>query len=223
MSGLTAVLAGATGLVGGECLRRLLASRRYTRVVAVARRPLEHGGRHRKLGTVIVDFDRLDEVRRRGCAATTSSARSAPRSARPARRRASASWTTTTRCDLPNSPVGRGRVHFSLVSALGASRTSPFFYSRVKGELEDDLRRMGWPSLAMFRPSVIAGDRGESRPLERLGEQMLRFAPATWRPVAAGDIAAAMIATALGEPPGVTIVESRDIAAVAAGFSAGPA
>jgi len=68
----------------------------------------------------------------------------------------------------------------------------------------------------MFRPSVIAGERGESRPLERLGEQMLRFAPATWRPVEAGDIAAAMIATALSEPPGVTIVESRDIAATAA-------
>jgi hypothetical protein len=44
---------------------------------------------------------------------------------------------------------------------------------------------------------------------------MLRFAPATWRPVEARDIAAAMVATALGEPSGVTIVESRGIAATA--------
>jgi hypothetical protein len=73
----------------------------------------------------------------------------------------------------------------------------------------------------MFRPSVIAGDRGESRPLERLGERMLRLAPATLRPVEARDIAAAMIATARDEPARVTVVESRDIAAVAAGRSAG--
>jgi len=214
MSGLTAVLAGATGLVGGECLRRLLASKRYSRVVAVARRPLEHGGRHRKLDTAIVDFDRLDEVaeRLRGdhvfCALGTT-----------IRKAGSQARFRVVDHDYPlrlaQLTREQGAVHFSLVSALGASRTSPFFYSRVKGELEDDLRRMGWPSLAMFRPSIIGGDRGESRPLERLGAQMLRFAPATWRPVQAGDIAAAMIATALGKPPGVTIVESRDIAAAA--------
>jgi len=215
MSGLTAVLAGATGLVGGECLRRLLASKRYARVVAVARRPLEHGGRNRKLDTVIVDFDRMDEIadRLRGdhvfCALGTT-----------IRKAGSQARFRVVDHDYPlrlaEITRSQGATHFSLVSALGASRSSPFFYSRVKGELEDDLRRMGWPSLAMFRPSVIAGDRGESRPLERLGEQMLRFAPATWRPVAAGDIAAAMISTALRGPPGVTIVESRDIAAAAA-------
>jgi len=49
MSALTAVLAGATGLVGGECLNRLLASRRYGRIVVVTRRPLAPGSRHRKL------------------------------------------------------------------------------------------------------------------------------------------------------------------------------
>jgi uncharacterized protein YbjT (DUF2867 family) len=214
MSGLTAVLAGATGLVGGECLKRLLASKRYGRVVVASRRPLASGGRHRKLEVVITDFDRLDVVAARlagdhvFCALGTT-----------IRKAGSQARFRVVDHDYPlrlaSIAHGKGARHFSLVSALGASRSSPFFYSRVKGELEDDLRRMGWPSLAMFRPSVIAGDRGESRPLERLGERMLRFAPATWRPVEAGDIASAMIATALKEPPGVTIVESRDIAAAA--------
>ena len=71
---------------------------------------------------------------------------------------------------------------------------------------------MDWPSLAIFRPSVIEGERGESRPLERLSGRLLRLAPPAWRPVAAGDIAGAMIAVALASPPVVTIVESRDIA-----------
>jgi hypothetical protein len=74
---------------------------------------------------------------------------------------------------------------------------------------------MRWPSLAIFRPSVIAGDRGEPRPVERLGEQLLKLAPATWRPVPAADIAAAMVAVAIESPPGVMIVESREISRVA--------
>lgn len=221
MSGLTAVLAGATGLVGGECLKRLLAARRYSRVVVVSRRPLESGSRHRKLETVITDFDRLDEVAAKlagdhvFCALGTT-----------IRKAGSQARFRVVDHDYPlrlaRITRDQGAKHFSLVSALGASRSSPFFYSRVKGGLEDDLRRMGWPSLAMFRPSVIAGDRGESRPLERLGEQLLRLAPATWRPVEARDIAAAMVATALGEPAGVTIVESRDISALATGLNGGP-
>ena len=95
---------------------------------------------------------------------------------------------------------------------MGANSRSPFFYSRVKGEVEDGLREMGWPSLAIVRPSLIGGERGESRPLERLAGRLLRLAPPAWRPVAAGDIAGAMVAVALDSPPGVTIVESRDIA-----------
>jgi uncharacterized protein YbjT (DUF2867 family) len=214
MSRLTAVLAGATGLVGGECLQRLLASRSYRRVVVVSRRPLESVGRHRKLEVLVTDFDRLDEVAAQlagdhvFCALGTT-----------IRKAGSQARFRVVDHDYPLRLAlltrEQGARHFSLVSALGASRSSPFFYSRVKGELEDDLKRVGWPSLAVFRPSVIAGDRGESRPLERLGERLLRLAPATWRPVEAGDIATAMIATALGEPPGVTIVESRDIAAAA--------
>jgi uncharacterized protein YbjT (DUF2867 family) len=89
------------------------------------------------------------------------------------------------------------------------------FYSRTKGELEDALCAMNWPSLCLVRPSVIAGDRQESRPLERLSETLLRFGPATYRPVDAGKIAAAMIATAQREPRGVTIVESRAISRAA--------
>ncbi len=98
---------------------------------------------------------------------------------------------------LAELTLARGARHFSLVSALGASRTSPFFYSRVKGELEEALRAMHWPSLCLVRPSVIAGARAESRPFERLAGHALQFAPRTWRPVPAQAIAAAMVNTAL--------------------------
>jgi uncharacterized protein YbjT (DUF2867 family) len=215
MSGLTAILAGATGLVGGECLARLLDSKRYSRVVVVTRRELTDAARRDKLRQLIVDFDRLGEVsgRLRGehvfCALGTTIRKAGSQ----ARFRA---VDLEYPLRLAQLALEQGARHFSVVSALGASRTSPFFYSRVKGEMEQGLRQMGWPSLAILRPSVIAGERAESRPLERVGEQLLRLAPATWRPVAAGDIAAAMVATALREPPGATVIESRDIARAAA-------
>jgi uncharacterized protein YbjT (DUF2867 family) len=212
---LTALLAGATGLVGGECLGRLVASPQYERVTVVTRRDLGERARSPKVRQVIVEFARLGDVRQKlradhvFCALGTTI-------------RKAGSQAKFREVDLEYplrlAQLARmeGASHFSIVSALGASRTSPFFYSRVKGEVEAALGRMGWPSLAIFRPSVIAGERGESRPLERLSEHLLRLAPATWRPVAAADIAAAMVALAIKSPPGLTVVESRDIAAVTA-------
>jgi uncharacterized protein YbjT (DUF2867 family) len=104
-----------------------------------------------------------------------------------------------------------GARHCSLVSSIGADPRSRFFYSRVKGELEAVLQDAGWPSLAILRPSLITGTRRESRPMERIAAQALRVAPQSVRPVHARTIAAAMVALALREPPGVTVVESRDI------------
>ena len=65
MSGLTAIVAGATGLVGGECLRQLLACPRYERVIVVTRRELGAAARHDKLREVVVEFDRLGEAKTR--------------------------------------------------------------------------------------------------------------------------------------------------------------
>ena len=214
MSALTAVLAGATGLVGGECLRQLLASPRYARVIVVTRRSLDPALRHDKLREVVVEFAGLGDVKSqlRGdhvfCALGTTL-----RKAGSQQRFREVDHEYPLR--LAQLTLRNGARHFSVVSALGASRSSPFFYSRVKGEMEDGLTQMGWPSLAILRPSVIAGERAESRPLERLSEHVLRFARSTWRPVAASDIAAAMIAAALQEPPGVTLIESRQISGVA--------
>jgi uncharacterized protein YbjT (DUF2867 family) len=220
VTGLTAIVAGATGLVGGECLQRLLAEQRYARVIAVARRELGPELRHRKLRVVVADFDRLDRVQEqlRGdhvfCALGTTIRKAGSQ----ARFRVVDHDYPLRLAELTRS---NGAQHFSIVSALGANRGSPFFYSRVKGDVEAALREMGWPSLAIFRPSVIAGERAESRPAERLGERLLRFAPATWRPVAACDIAAAMIGVALRSPPGVTVVESRHIGSTAGDRSRG--
>ena len=215
MKGHTALIAGATGLVGGECLRLLLDDARYSAVTIVTRRPLGAAARHRKVREGVVEFDRLDAVRADllaehvFCALGTTI-------------RKAGSKVKFRQVDfeyprrLAELTLANGARHFSLVSALGASTSSAFFYSQVKGELEDALRAMGWPGLCLVRPSVIAGERQESRPVERLSEHLLRFAPRAWRSVPAGQIAAAMIATAWRSPQGVTTIESRDIPRAAA-------
>ena len=211
----TALIAGASGLVGGECLARLLASAAYGRVVVLTRRDL--GGTLRgspRAVQVIGDFARLDAVAEQlraddvFCALGTTI-----RKAGSQQKFREVDFEYSRR--LAKIARRNGARHFSLVSAAGASRASPFFYSRIKGELEDALRGMDWPSLAILRPSVIAGDRAESRPLERLAEQALRFAPAAWRPVHARDIAAAMVQAALDAQPGVRVIESPQIATLA--------
>ena len=207
----TALVAGATGLVGGECLQRLLAHPAWNRVIVPTRRELGGNVASGKLTQVLTDFGALDARRDElvanhvFCALGTTMRKAGSRAA---------FRTVDFEYPLRLAQLARaaGASHFSLVSAVGADRRSAFYYSRVKGELEDELRRMDWPSLAMFRPSIIEGERPESRPLERISGRLLRLAPAAWRPVAAADIAAAMIAVALASPPGVTVVESGEIA-----------
>jgi uncharacterized protein YbjT (DUF2867 family) len=208
--GLTALVAGASGLVGGEVLARLVRSDAYSRIIVLTRRNLGALAEQPKVRQVITGFDRLEAVRDQigadhvFCALGTT-----------IRKAGSQARFREVDHDYPvrlaKLALAQGARHFSVVSALGASRRSTFFYSRVKGEMEEALRGMKWPSLAIFRPSVIAGERKESRPLERLGEHLLRLAPATWRPVAASDIATAMVAVAIESPPGLTVVESSQI------------
>ena len=211
----TALLAGATGLVGGECLRLLLSSPAYSRVIVVTRRPVDSLAQQPKARQVVVDFAALASVQADlradhvFCALGTT-----------IKKAGSQAKFREVDFDYPlhlaTLARAHGATHFSLVSALGANAKSGVFYSRVKGELEDAVRAQGWPSLCLLRPSVIAGERPESRPIERLTEHVLRFAPRAWRPVPAAAIAAAMVATALRAPAGVTVIESADIPRAAA-------
>ena len=173
---LTALLAGATGLVGGECLRSLLASERYSAVIVVTRRDIGERARHPKLKQYVTEFAQLGDLRSKlrahhvFCALGTTLRKAGSR-------RAFREVDFEYPLRLAQLARMEGATHFSIVSAVGANARSPFFYSRVKGEVEDALLGMNWPSLAIFRPSLIAGTRAESRPLERVSESLLRLAP----------------------------------------------
>ncbi len=84
----------------------------------------------------------------------------------------------------------------------------------MKGELEDAVRALGYPSLTIVRPSLLLGDRGERRIGEIVGKWLLMIAPPKYRGVQARDVAGALLQAALEDRPGARVIESREIRAM---------
>ncbi|MCT7423422.1 hypothetical protein N4A85_25130, partial [Escherichia coli] len=70
-----------------------------------------------------------------------------------------------------------GATHFVVVSSLGASARSPFFYSKVKGEMEEALIAQKWERLTIVRPSMLLGHRYERRFNESMFAPLFRILP----------------------------------------------
>ena len=217
----TALLVGATGLVGGHCLRGLLEDDTWSQVVVLARRRLP--ATHPKLVARLVDFDRLGQlsgfprVTDVFCALGTTIASAG--SQREFHKVDFGYVVETARLASVS-----GAQQFLLVSSLGADRASNLFYSRVKGEAEEAVRKLPFPSVQIFRPSFLAGARAERRPFERVGIaafSAISFALVgplrRFRPVPAADVARAMIEVARRAPPGVHVWEVDRIEEIAAG------
>lgn len=215
----TALLVGATGLVGSHLLKRLLAHPDYARVSVWVRRALQL--QDPKLAQVVVDFERLQEQVPRVDAQDVFLALGTT-----IKKAGSEQAFYRVDHDYPVQ-VARlarqyGATRFLMVSALGANANSRVFYSRVKGEAEDAIRGLGLPKMWFFRPSLLVGERQEPRPGEKLGlvfgkliAPLLVGALRKYRPVEADSVAAAMVYAATHDVrPGT--VESDEIARLAA-------
>lgn len=196
---------GATGLVGRELVAQLLADDDVGEVLAIGRRRPE--GISPKLHPHVFP---LEEMRRHSdlfgadqmfCALGTT-----------IRKAGSQAEFRRVDHDLPleaaRLALERGTRHFLLVSAIGADRRSRIFYNRVKGELEDDLRALGYPSLTIARPSLLLGPRQERRFGEEVAKRFGWLMPPKYKPIEASDVAAALIAASREEQRGVRILES---------------
>ena len=111
-----------------------------------------------------------------------------------------------------------GAKQFLLVSAIGANPASRIFYNRVKGEAEAAVRAAGFAATQVFQPSLLLGNRGESRPAERLGILVggaLGFVFAgplrRYRPIPAATVAAAMVKAAKKARPGAHVYTYDDM------------
>lgn len=205
----TALLAGATGLVGGELLRLLAARRDYDQVRVLGRTPPpREGGTIRYVHTDFSDLDALGaELASETvfcCLGTTI--------------RKAGSEAAFERVDyhmvvdLARAAKKAGARKFLVVSAAGASARSPAFYPRVKARMEQAVGDVGFEAVHILRPSLLLGDRAELRPAERLFQWLapvyspfLRGPLRRYRPVSATDVAAAMLTLADRPDPGVHV------------------
>jgi uncharacterized protein YbjT (DUF2867 family) len=203
-----AVLAGATGLVGGELLDLLLEDGTWAEVVTVGRRAVERS--HPRLVQRIVSFPDLGELPACtdvfSCLGTTI--------AKAGSRTAFRAVDHDAVVALAGAAHRAGAERFLHVTALGASPTSRVFYNRVKGETERDAAASGVPAVIAFRPSMLDGDRAESRPAERAGLLAMRLAGpllGRYRPTEVHALAAAMVAEARSGRSGHRVVDAGDL------------
>lgn len=204
---MVALLAGATGLVGREILHRLADDERVAQVRALARRPLASSDTAPRVLECRVEYERLDasarwfEVDTVFCALGTTIRQAG---SQEAFRRVDHDYPLM----VARAALAHGARHFLLVSALGADARSGVFYSRVKGELEEAVRALGFPCVTIARPSVLLGSRSERRIGEEIAKRIGWLAPARFRPVRAARVATALIEAAHAPVPGVRIIES---------------
>ena len=220
----SALLCGATGLVGRHCLRLLSHSPAFRRVVVLTRRPLPPEiTREVSLGKIeehVLPFHELEahshlfRVDQILCALGTTIKQAG---SKEGFRQVDFHFPLS----MARLGIQEGANHFLLVSAVGANARSRFFYSRVKGELEDSLLALPYRSTTIVRPSLLLGKRDDFRLGEEMAKRLGFLAPPRYKPVAGETVAADLVRAAEEDLPGTRIIESHKIGAQAHGSSAG--
>ena len=222
---MKAMVLGATGLTGHLVVQGLLAREEIESVTVLVRRPLEL--EHPRLIQHQVDFDSLDSHADLFavdvlicCLGTTI--------------RTAGSQARFREVDY-GYPLAAARLAIEqgaraliLMSAIGASSSSTIFYNRVKGELEDAVRELGYPYLSIYHPSLLLGDRQEHRKGEELGQMAMPLINRVllgpldkYRAIKAETVASAMVnevralAAGQGDQRGSWIREYFDIVTLA--------
>jgi uncharacterized protein YbjT (DUF2867 family) len=215
----TALLFGATGLIGGYCLNFLLASPAYNKVKVFTRKELDFD--NEKLEQHKIDFDKLENYKDliKGddvfcCLGTTMR--------KAGNKEAFRKVDYDYGFQIAKIAEKQGVNQFLLVSSVGADADSVFFYNQVKGELEDAVKKMDFWSTHIFQPSVLLGKRNENRWGEQLAGRLAKgFDFLTgglltkYSPVEAEVVAKAMVVAAQGLDSGLQIYPSHILQKIA--------
>ncbi len=206
------IVAGATGLVGRQLIKRLLSDRSTGTVHALLRRDVQGFPESKRLLTHKVDYKHLGAlpVAFECYIALGTTIKEA--GSQHAFRAVDFDAVVAT----AQAALASGVVRLAFVSALGADELSTVFYNRVKGEAEDALAALAFERLVIARPSLLIGNRSElgqrARPAEAavqlLTTPIARLIPAKWRPIDAEVVARALVRTLRADGPSVQVLES---------------
>jgi uncharacterized protein YbjT (DUF2867 family) len=209
----TALLIGATGLIGGQLLTKLLHSPYYSKVTVLTRRALEI--RNTKLSEVIFDFDAPDASVVKAddifcCLGSTIK----KAGSREAFKKVDYEYPLR----IAKLAKLNGATKYLIVTTMGADAKSSIFYNRVKGDIEQALRDLSFPCLHILQPSLLLGDRQETRTGEKTGELLMTvFKPLMigplkkYRAIASEKVANAMVALAKNPEEGIFVHNSEEL------------
>jgi uncharacterized protein YbjT (DUF2867 family) len=209
-NGRTALIAGASGLVGRELVAALLADPRYGTVLSIGRRTLSIA--HPKLKQLVVDFKAIPSLPAVDDVFIALGTTLKVAGSQTAMRAVDVDAVVAT----ASAAKAAGAQSLGVVSSMGANAKSGMFYVRIKGEMEEALVQLGFHQTVIAQPSQLSGPRetlGQpDRAAERIALAAMRFVrpliPANYQPIAAKDVAAALIAAIALAKPGVTRLAS---------------
>jgi uncharacterized protein YbjT (DUF2867 family) len=200
----TALLAGATGLVGRELLRLLLADARYSAVHCVGRRAPTLT--HPKLAAHVADLSSAAQLDALPVAddvyialGTTIKVAGSQAAFKAIDLDAVVALAQSNIARAATKDIASS-MRLGVVSAMGADAQSSVFYNRTKGQMEAAVAQLGYASVSIARPSMLAGDRASLQQTARPGEQIglklmgaLQFLiPANYQAIEAADVASAL-------------------------------
>jgi uncharacterized protein YbjT (DUF2867 family) len=209
------IIAGASGLIGGLLLDILLQSAQYDSVLALVRKQLPF--KHDKLIQLIVDFECLDDHAKSITGDVIFCCLGSTREKTP-------DLQEYRKIDH-NYPLHLARIalvnkigQYHLVSSMGANAASSNFYTKMKGETEADIKKVGVRSLYIYQPSILTGNRKESRAAERIYIRLMKIIDPLlfgklkkYRSIPAATVARAMYKQSFTNKEGVYVYPSDKI------------
>jgi uncharacterized protein YbjT (DUF2867 family) len=214
MNGRTAVVLGATGLIGSSLVEQLLADDTFSTVTVLVRKPISI--QHPKLEVYITNFSDYEGYRKNlgtgdcifSCIGTTN-----------ANVKGDKLLYRSIDFDIPVNAARFGKdagfKQFLLVSAIGADARSRIFYSRLKGEVEEMIAGYKFSALHIFRPSFLIGRKENKRTGENILTNLFRIfsflIPSKYKAINGSVVAKAMLQAAKEEKQGLHIYGYKEM------------
>lgn len=208
----TALIAGASGLIGKELIQKLVNSDQYRLIYSLVRK--KSGNVHEKIRELVIDFDTISQLKFDEpihdvfCTLGTTMKQAGSR-----RNFKKVDYEYVVA--LANAGKKAGASKFLVVSAMGANPKSSIFYNRVKGMTEEALKNIGIKELVILQPSLLLGERSETRTGEKLSAFIMKafnfLIPDNYKAIPAEKVALSMLKMALKTNESVTIVKSGEM------------
>ena len=217
MNEQTAVIIGASGLIGSYLVEEMLKDDYFGIVRVLVRRGLAFN--HPKLQQELVDFNDINDYTNKlgkgdiifCCIGTTQKKVKGDRAA-----------YEKIDHDIPVNAARIGSTQgykkFLIVSSVGADPSSTNFYLQLKGKTENAVKQFAFDTISIFRPSMLLGKRKERRPAEKIGQVLMQVfsfmligSLNKYHPIKARDVAKAMVAESKQTQPGIHIPEYKEI------------